>query len=42
MENLPKSVQIVLRRLEEDGREAWCVGGCVRVPCWGELRKTGM
>lgn len=30
MENLPKSVQIVLRRLEEDGREAWCVGGCVR------------
>ena len=30
MENLPKSVQIVLRRLEEDGQEAWCVGGCVR------------
>ena len=30
MENLPKTVISVLNTLEEQGGEAWLVGGCVR------------
>lgn len=37
MENLPKFVQAVLRRLETAGQEAWCVGGCVRDSLLGRM-----
>ena len=30
MQRIPEQVKSVLRKLEEAGHEAWCVGGCVR------------
>ena len=34
---MPKTVQEILRALEQAGFEAWCVGGCVRDTLLGRV-----
>lgn len=39
--NIPKDVDFIIKKLEENGYEAFAVGGCVRDTILGREQKIG-
>ena len=40
--NIPKDVDFIIKKLEENGYEAFAVGGCVEIQYLGENQKIGI
>ena len=40
--NIPGSVKLIIHVLENNGYEAFAVGGCVRDTIWKESLRTGI